>query len=147
MLRSEGYVSADYLRKTADIGKHIKQRSYESLSIQQGDSVLDIGCGPGIDTVEMARLNGTGCKFHGVDIDGRMLLEADKFAKESGVEDRVTHHLGDVCELPFEDESFNAVRAERLFQVLPDFLQPHEIFKEIVRVLKPGGRMVVVDTD
>jgi ubiquinone/menaquinone biosynthesis C-methylase UbiE len=147
MAKSEGYVSADYLRKVADIGKHIKQRSYECLEIKAGDSVLDIGCGPGIDTVAMAKLNLEACKIYGVDIDADMLKEADALAKEHGVFDRVSHYQGDVCELPFEDSMFDGIRAERLFQVLPEFLQAHEIFKEILRVLKPGGRIVVIDTD
>ena len=147
MAGSEAYVSADYLRKTADIGKHIKQHSYDCLNIQQGDTVLDIGCGPGIDTVAMALLNPDACKFYGVDIDNGMLAEADEFAKQYDVSDRVTHQLADVCELPYEDNMFDAVRAERLFQVLPAFLQPHEIFKEILRVLKPQGRIVIIDTD
>jgi len=139
--------SADHLTKVAETGKHIKQCSYDYLAIEAGNTVLDIGCGSGIDTVAMAKSGPQKCKFYGVDIDGEMLKEADALAKEYDVSEQVSHQLGDVCELPFENDMFDAVRVERLFQVLPVFLQPHEILKEILRVLKPGGRIVVIDTD
>ena len=129
------------------LGKYIKQKSYQCLKLEAGDKVLDIGCGSGIDTVSMASLHPQDCRFYGVDIDEVLLNQADELAKEKGVSDRISHQLADVCELPFEDEFFNCIRVEQLFQFLPSFLQPHEIFKEILRVLKPGGRLVVIDTD
>jgi len=147
MTESGTYISADYLTKVTDMGKHIKQRSYDCLAIEEGNKVLDIGCGSGIDTVALAKVNSKKCKFYGIDIDGEMLKEADALAEEYDVSEQTSHQLGDVCELPFEDSMFDGVRAERLFQVLPAFLQPHEILKEILRVLKPGGRIVVIDTD
>lgn len=147
MSEDQGYVTAEYLRNAAKRAQQIKQKTYEKLRIEAGWKVLDVGCGLGIDVVAMAQQSPENCKFYGVDIDSDMLDEAESLAEENQVEDKVTFHLADVTELPFEDNFFDAVRAERLLQVLPKFLLPHETFKELLRVLKPGGRIVITDTD
>ncbi len=46
MTKSAGYVSAGYLRKAAELGQQIKQRSYELMAVKTGSRVLDLGCGP-----------------------------------------------------------------------------------------------------
>jgi ubiquinone/menaquinone biosynthesis C-methylase UbiE len=147
MSEAEGYVRAEYLRQSANMSKRIKQRSYEMMSIELPSHVLDIGCGSGIDTVAIAEQFGENCRVSGVDIDEDMLQQADALAEEKNLDAHVSHHLADVSELPFETDEFDAVRAEGLFQVLPKFFDPHEIFKEILRVLKPGGKLVLLDTD
>lgn len=73
-----------------------------------------------------------------------MVRRADVRAVEAGVAARVEHHLGDAGELPFPDESFDAVRCERLLQHVGD---PAAALAEMVRVARPGGRVVALDTD
>jgi ubiquinone/menaquinone biosynthesis C-methylase UbiE len=53
-----GYVTADYLKKVAERIRAFKQLSYEHMAIARGDTVLDLGCGPGMDTVQLAALVG-----------------------------------------------------------------------------------------
>lgn len=147
MAKSAGYVSADYLRKVAELGQKIKQRSYELMALSPGLEVLDVGCGPGIDTVAMAQRVAPGGRVVGVDIDEEMLQQADAAAHTAGVSDWLQHWQGDVAALPFDDDSFDACHAERLFQVLPPSYGRDEVFAELLRVLRPGGRLVIADTD
>lgn len=147
MTKSAGYVSADYLRKVATLGQQIKQRSYELMAVTPGDQLLDVGCGPGIDTVALGKLVGPTGRVVGIDIDEEMLQQADAAAQQAQLSDVIKHQQADVAALPFVDNLFDACHAERLFQVLPSNYNRHELFAEMLRVVRPGGRMVVVDTD
>lgn len=62
----------------------------------------------------------------------------------TGVHDRVHHHIADALALPFAAQTFDAVRGERLFQHLSD---PRAALAEMLRVTRPGGWIVVLDTD
>ncbi|MDD3517350.1 MAG: methyltransferase domain-containing protein [Chromatiales bacterium] len=147
MPRSEGYVSADYLRRMAELLQAYKQRTYALMALGAGDRVLDAGCGPGMDTVPMAGLVGETGRVVGIDIDEAMLSQADAQARQAGVSHNVEHRLADINALPFDDASFDAVRAERLFQVLPASCPPERVMGELRRVLREGGRIVLADTD
>ncbi|GAK54448.1 methyltransferase type 11 [Candidatus Moduliflexus flocculans] len=143
---AEAYVDVKYLQETAAALKQFKTRTYELMRIQPGHVVLDMGCGPGVDTVPMAEYVGTTGRVLGVDSDQEMIKNADEYARKMQVSERVEHRLADVAALPFESGAFDACRAERLFQVLPaSACQP--VFAEMLRVTKSGGWIVVADTD
>lgn len=147
MPKSDGYVSAEYLRRVARQAKHIKESSYMQMAITPGARVLDLGCGPGIDTVPMAALVGADGQVVGIDIDEDMLAQADQLAAERGVQTIVSHRSADLDALPFADGYFDALRAERLFQVLPATRDIAPILAEMYRVTRSGGRWVLIDTD
>ena len=143
----ENHITPDYLRKEWEALREVNEPSYNLAGLPDAESVLDIGCGPGFDAVAMAKLAANG-HVTGIDISGDMLAEARKLAASEGVAGNTTFIEGSADKLPFDDASFDAVRAERLFQVLPqDLFPPEKVFAEMVRVLKPGGRLVLVDTD
>ena len=56
MPKGAGYVDAESLKRTARALQDVKQRSYEALHLQPGSHVLDVGCGPTIDTIPLGRL-------------------------------------------------------------------------------------------
>lgn len=147
MPRPFGYVSPAMLRQAALRIPHVKKASYDVLEVSTAQRILDSGCGPGIDTVAMALLAPDNAMITGIDIDETMLAEADEYAQKMGVAHKVRHILADAYDLPFEDASFDACRAERLFQNIPENHDTDAVLNSHLRVLRPGGRIALLDTD
>ncbi len=144
MAQPKGYVNPDYLRVVGEFVNHLKQRTYSLMQILPGQKVLDVGCGPASDTLQLGQLVGPTGKVFGVDYDQAMIDEAEKRADQAGMAGWVKHECADSGSLPFETDEFDACRSERLFQHLHD---PERTLSEMIRVTKPGGRVVVLDTD
>ncbi|HEY7773766.1 MAG TPA: methyltransferase domain-containing protein [Marinagarivorans sp.] len=141
-----GYVSAAYLERMALLGESIKQTNHQRMNIQHGDCVLDLGCGPGIDTLALAQWVGPQGRVVGVDSDPEMVAAAHAKATEMGLDTHVEHHLGRAEQLAFGDGTFASSHAERLLQVLPSELASR-VVAELKRVTRAGGRVVLADTD
>jgi ubiquinone/menaquinone biosynthesis C-methylase UbiE len=141
---SKGFVDQEYLQLVAQTVARYKQSSYNYMRLQNGDTVLDVGCGPGTDTIPMAQIVGRGGHVFGIDYDEEMVAKAVAAAEQAGVNTFVEHKKGDAFSLPFESNCFDACRSERLFQHLSD---PGKAFAEILRVTKIDGWVVVLDTD
>jgi len=144
MSQSKGYVDADYLDIAAKVMQPLKQRTYELMQLKPGQRVLDLGCGPGIDTMVLSKAVGSTGEVHGADHDAAMVAEANRRAEAAGVAARVFHRQADAGALPWPDDFFDASRSERVFQHL---LDPEQAFSEMVRVTRSGGRLVVLDGD
>jgi ubiquinone/menaquinone biosynthesis C-methylase UbiE len=121
-----------------------KRLTYDQMHIKPGQKVLDVGCGPGTDTIPLARQVSPSGQIIGVDFDAKMIAEAEQRAQKAGVSAWVIHKSADANELPFESDHFDACRAERLFEHL---LNPAKALSEMVRVTKSGGWIVVLDSD
>ena len=139
-----GYVDETYLRILAEKLQPAKQKSYELMQIKAGDKVLDVGCGPASDTLALGAIVGADGEVIGIDYDAEMIAIAQQRANDAGISDFVKHQQRDAAKLPFENQYFDACRSERLFQHVPD---PEKILAEMVRVTKPGGWIVIVDSD
>ena len=144
MTQLKGYVNTQYLQIVGEFVSELKHRSYTLMQIQSGQTILDVGCGSASDTIQLAQLVGKSGKVFGVDYDQNMIDEADKCAESEGVSGWVKHKCTDSGSLPFEANTFDACRSERLFQHL---LEPERTLSEMIRVTKIGGRIVVLDTD
>jgi ubiquinone/menaquinone biosynthesis C-methylase UbiE len=140
----KGYLDTEALDIFAKLLIGIKQRSYEAMHIQPHHTLLDLGCGPGTDTIPLAALVGSQGRIIGVDYDLAMLAEANQRAGQLGIQGWVGHQQAEATSLPFEDHYFNACRSDRLFQHLSN---PAKALSEMVRVTKPSGWIVIVDTD
>ena len=138
-----GHVSAEFLRAAANLFQPVKRRSYELMHLRAGSSALDIGSGTGADVLELAGIVGAEGKATGLDFDAAM-VRAAAASVSPGSSGSIAFVEADATALPFDDETFDAVRSERTFQHLQ---QPERALAEARRVTRAGGRVVVLDPD
>ena len=110
--------------------------------IEPGETVLDIGSGAGTDLLLSARRTGPDGKAIGVDPTPGMREVAASFAQEAGLSDIVEFREGGAEDLPVESDSIDVVTSNGVINLTPD---KSVAFREIARVLKPGGRLYLAD--
>ena len=131
-----------YLDQAADHFRPLKVFAHSLLQLRPGERILDVGCGCGDDLRELATLvTPNGCAV-GIDSSQAMIDEARQ--RTAGCELPLQFEPGDAGRLPWPADYFDACRADRVFQHLPD---PERALNEMLRVLKPGGRVLIVDRD
>lgn len=119
-----------------------KQRMRELLQPQPGQRLMDVGCGIGHEVQRLAQQVGShGCVV-GIDHSAQMIDEARRRADAQQLP--VEYYVRDAHALSFPDASFDGCRAERVFLYLE---QPGVALAEMVRVTRPGGRVVIFDFD
>jgi SAM-dependent methyltransferase len=128
----EGVEGAIY-RKRLDI----VLRWIDELAIPTGQKILEIGCGAGRCTVALAQ---RGYLIHAMDSVEGMLNSTQEHAIEAGISSSVTTSLGDAQNLAFRDGSFELVLA---IGVIPYLQFPQKALREMARVLRPGGFLLV----
>jgi ubiquinone/menaquinone biosynthesis C-methylase UbiE len=114
------------------------------LGIAAGERVLDVGCGSGAVTREVAKRVGRGGLAVGLDPSPELLAVARDLAREAGVGDRVEFCEGDARRLPFPDRSFDVVLCVTVLSHVPN---GEAAIPEMVRVLRSGGRLGIFDLD
>src|SRR6476469_11120953 len=115
--------------------------AYLLPELGDGQSLLDVGCGPGTITVDLARLVAPG-RVIGIDRASEVLAEASAHASGQGVS--IELRVGDVYALQFPDASFDVVHAHQVLQHLSD---PVRALAEMRRVCAPGGVVAARDAD
>ena len=114
------------------------------LDIAAGERVLDVGCGSGAVTRDIARRVGSRGLAVGLDPSPALLTVARDLARETGFGDHVEFREGNALRLPFPDRSFDAVVCVTVLSHVPN---GEAAIPELVRVLRPGGRLGVFDFD
>ncbi|MCB2224878.1 MAG: arsenite methyltransferase [Actinobacteria bacterium] len=109
--------------------------------ITEGETVLDLGSGGGIDVLLAARRTGPSGRVIGVDMTAEMLQRAEANAVRAGI-DHAEFRLGLIEDLPVESATVDVVISNCVVNLSPD--KP-AVFAEVARVLRPGGRLVVSD--
>jgi ubiquinone/menaquinone biosynthesis C-methylase UbiE len=141
------HVSNDYLKKLAmreDV-RQFKQLTYSFFEEQRTGTILDVGCGPAIDTLALAHAFAD-ADIVGLDADPASIVDAMRLTQAAHLSQRVQHLLGDAAASPFAEATFDGVRAERLLQVLPQHTADLVVC-ELKRLLKPAGLLVLADAD
>ncbi len=109
--------------------------------INKGDVILDIGCGAGVDTIVAAMMAGPTGRAIGIDIVPEMVQRAESNLGMTDVKN-VTFMKTSGEDLPFEDAEFDVVISNGVINLIPD---KAALLKEVMRVLKPGGRLMLAD--
>jgi len=118
-----------------------RRKFLRALNPQKGENVLDVGSGPGFLAAEIAEVTGSAGSVHGIDVSQPMVdLARDHCAQFPWV----TFNHADAMQLPFSDNSFDAAISTQVLEYVADV---DAALAEIYRVLRPTGRIVVVDTD
>lgn len=134
----------EYLDRTAKDRWIIdyKEHTFDRMNIKKGHRILDARCGTGADAFLLAEKVGPGGLVVGIDQNEGFIKEAGRRSKELQLP--LEFRTGDIYNLPDEDNSYDCTRADRLFHELE---MPDVAFRELVRVTRQGGRIVLFDMD
>jgi arsenite methyltransferase len=124
---------------TRDV-KAQRSETIQQLHLSSGESVLDIGCGPGYLCESMAQIVGRDGAVVGLDISVDLIA----FCNRQKASAWISYGIGDATELNQADASFDAVVCTQVAEYVPDV---DRLLMEAFRVLKPGGRTIFVATD
>lgn len=116
---------------------------FRAAALQQGESVLDLGSGFGVDCFLACKKVGEAGSVVGLDISGEEVSAASDRAIQRGLASRCRFVKGDMEQLPFADQSFDVVLSNGGFCLCPD---KRAAFSEIFRALRPGGRIAIACT-
>jgi ubiquinone/menaquinone biosynthesis C-methylase UbiE len=124
------------------LGRSFRQRTVELAGIKPGDKVLDVGCGTGTLALIAKEAAGPDGDVHGIDAAPEMIEVANRNAQKAGL--AVNFQPALIEDLPFAGDEFDVVLSSFMIHHLPDDLK-QQGFAELYRVLKPGGKLLVVD--
>lgn len=144
-----GHVEKMYIPPAMDLSKSIienqtifEEKMCDDLGIKKGQTVLDIGCGRGRVANHVASY--TGAKVIGMNIDLGQLESARRFAIGTGLSDQLDFRKGDINHIPFPfaDNSIDNMYQIQVFSLSKDL---GKLFRDLHRVLKPGGKIACLD--
>jgi arsenite methyltransferase len=124
----------------------VQQRhaTLRALMLRPGERVLDVGSGPGLLVAEMAPAVGPAGHVTGIDISDPMLTLGQRRCADLGRAGRASFVKADATALPFADASFDVAVSTQVYEYVADL---PSALTELYRVLRPGGRALILDTD
>jgi SAM-dependent methyltransferase len=122
--------------------QELKILARQRARIGDGTTVLDVGCGFGLESLRLAQLVEPGGKVVGIDKSADFIEEAKRRAAKAKL--AINFQVGDAEALPFADGAFDVARAERVLVYLPE---PKRALEEMRRVTRPGGIITAIEPD
>lgn len=143
LLRFDNEERASALERTYGTPDVVGQRHalLQALALRPGEHVLDIGCGPGFVLREIAGAVGSAGRAVGIDASESTLVLG---RRRCGEYPQVELLRAEATRLPFPDEAFDVALATQVYEFVPDL---DAALGELRRVLRPGGRAAIIDTD
>ena len=117
-----------------------RDATLQRLNLKAGERVLDVGCGPGFLCETMAAAVGPTGRVVGIDISQDLI----DFASRHKISDRIDYRVGNATALPAEPAQFDAAVSTQVIEYVANV---DAALREIARILRPGGRAFIVDTD
>ncbi len=135
----------DFIMGLMTLGKEraLREMTVELAGVKPGDKVLEVGCGTGSLSLAAKVQVGPNGEVHGIDAAPEMVEVARRKAARQGAD--VDFKVGLIQDIPFSRAQFDVVLCSFMIFHMPDDVR-REGFKEIARVLKPGGQVVIVDS-
>ena len=132
----------DRVSNWAGLGEAFRAKVVDEASLKPGESILDCGCGTGRLAFVAKRRVGREGLVRGIDLSRDQLAIAKENAQGEGLD--IEFIEGSIDELPFPDDSFDAIFSTLMLHHVPRGVKT-AAFGEMRRVLRPGGRIVIVD--
>ena len=128
----------------AEWEKEFHTEAVQLADAREGQRALVVACGTGRGMIELAQAVGPTGRVDALDLSEQMIEEARAKCEELGLNDRVHFRVGNARELPYPDDAFDIVYNGYMLDLIPlDGFDP--ILKEMQRVLKPGGKLVLLN--
>jgi ubiquinone/menaquinone biosynthesis C-methylase UbiE len=121
-----------------------RRETLRALALQPGERVLDVGSGPGLLVAEMAQAVGPSGHVTGLDISDGMLALSRARCADPAISERVSFVKADAVALPFPDAAFDVAVSTQVYEYVADL---KTALAELHRVLRVGGRALIIDTD
>lgn len=131
------YADKDVMSTIYQLRREVVLDMVDRLALPKDARILEVGCGAGLTSVELAR---RGYTVDAIDSVEEMLAAARRHAEEANLTEHVRTNIGDVYDLQFADNTYDLVIA---MGVIPWLHSPHEAMREMRRVAKEHGRLIV----
>ena len=138
---TEEFYDSAYLQKTGLLAQSMKEASYESFKCLRDSTIVDLGCGSGEDVYRLSKLLDSSNSIIGADHNAILLNEAKS---KNNARPNCQFIQTEAHQLPFANNSVNALRTERMFQHLK---APYKTMMEINRVLCDRGEICILESD
>ncbi|MFN2291632.1 MAG: class I SAM-dependent methyltransferase [Anaerolineae bacterium] len=138
-----GDFAEDYARKHTKIAERFGREAVEKFNLRglDGGRILDVGCGFGATAIVLAKAL-PGSEVVGIDLSDPLLEMAIQTVEEAGLSGRVTFEKADVQQIPYDDDSFDALLNVQMLHIVED---PVAMLDEMERVLAPDGVLFMAD--
>ena len=126
---------------TYALRESVIRSAIQALNLRQGSHGLDAGCGSGLPTILLANSIGKSGYITGLDISRDALDYAEEYTAQAGYSDQVSFKVGDIRNIPFEEDRFDWAWSMDLVGYAP--FEPLPLIRELARVVKPGGTIAI----